>query len=335
MSHRYRQLSLDDRRTIYQLIEARTPVSVIAARLGRHPSSIYRELKRNHFHDEDPIFRGYFPTVAHDKARGRRVRGGKLARDPDLVAQVVDRLHQAWSPEQIAGYLRRHRCRGFYACHETIYQYIYGAEGRRQNLYQLLPCARRRRRPRYGRKPRGMQIPLDHTIAQRPPEIGKRCSFGHWEGDLVAFRQEYGKYNLTSLVERRSRFTFLMRNPSRSSAGVMTGIQRKLGTLPHALRQSITFDRGTEFAAYPVLKQRLGIESYFCQPQAPWQKGSVENLNGRLRRFLPRETDVALLSDDELEAISARLNHTPRKCLDYRTPHEVLTAQLDVSDGDP
>ena len=95
MQHRYHQLSLDDRRTIYQLIEARTPVSVVAARLGRHPSSIYRELKRNHCHDEEPIFRGYFPTVAHDKARSRRVRGGKLARNPDLVAQVIDRLHHA------------------------------------------------------------------------------------------------------------------------------------------------------------------------------------------------------------------------------------------------
>jgi IS30 family transposase len=100
------------------------------------------------------------------------------------------------------------------------------------------------------------------------------------------------------------------------------------------LQQSITFDRGTEFAAYPVLKQRLGIDRYFCQPQAPWHKGGVENLNGRLRRFLPRETDVALLSYDELEAICARLNHAPRKCLGYRTPH-VLTAQLDLSDGEP
>jgi len=165
---------------------------------------------------------------------------------------------------------------------------------------------------------------------RRSPEIGHRTSFGHWEGDLVAFRQEFGKANLTSLVERRSRFTILTRNPSRQSAGVMAGIDRALKALPPSLRQSITFDRGTEFATFLTLQEKLGMTSYFCMPSAPWQKGSVENSNGRIRRFLPLDTDIALVSDKELQELVDRLNNTPRKCLDYRTPQEVLGEQIAI-----
>ena len=147
-------------------------------------------------------------------------------------------------------------------------------------------------------------------------------------GDLIAFRKEYDKANLGSLVERCSRYTVLRRNPSRHSVGVMAGIDQGLRPLPPSLRRSMTFDRGTEFSTYGVLKQKLGVTSYFCQPSAPWQKGSVENNNGRIRRFLPLDCDIALISDTELAAIANRLNQTPRKCLGYRTPHEVLTEQI-------
>ncbi|WP_313326747.1 IS30 family transposase [Sphingobium yanoikuyae] len=197
-------------------------------------------------------------------------------------------------------------------------------------LWRHLPVARRSRRQRYGRKPRGLHIPVANTIGARPQEIADRSTFGHWEGDLLIFRREYGKANLTSLVERRSRFTFLARNPSRHSAGVMAGIDRHLHALPPSLRRSITFDRGTEFAAFATLRNRLGITSYFCLPSAPWQKGGVENCNGRIRRFLPSNTDLALLSDKEIQAVADRLNSTPRKCLGYRTPQEVLGEQIAI-----
>jgi transposase, IS30 family len=120
----------------------------------------------------------------------------------------------------------------------------------------------------------------------------------------------------------------LIRNQSRQSTGVISGINRALGSLPAALRRTITFDRGTEFSRYAMLKEQLGIENYFCQPSAPWQKGSVENSNGRLRRFLPLSTDIALISDEEIKAIADGMNHTPRKCLGYRSPSEVLADQL-------
>ncbi|GEO18605.1 IS30 family transposase [Microvirga aerophila] len=137
--------------------------------------------------------------------------------------------------------------------------------------------ARRRRRARYQRKPRCLFIPAGNTIEQRPAEIADRTSFGHWEGDLMMFRKDLGRHNLTSLIERQSRYTILTRNRDRNSTGVMTGIIEKLKVLPEATRLSVTFDRGTEFASYPLLKRKLVMDSYFCKPQAPWQKHGREH----------------------------------------------------------
>jgi transposase, IS30 family len=328
MPRNYSHLSLAERDRIMRLRDARVPVDKIATELGRHPATIYRELRRNFFYDDDAYFRGYFGRVAHGKAAARRVRGGKVVRNPSLASCIAEHLAQCWSPEQIAGRLRLDQAAPIAVCHETIYQYVYGAEGRRLGLWKQLPRQRKSRRRRYGRKPRGLNIPLANTIAERPKAIADRDQFGHWEGDLIAFRQEFGKSNLTSLVERRSRFVVLTRNPSRHSSGVMQGIERHLHPLPQTLRRSITFDRGTEFAAFATLKSSLGMTSYFCKPSAPWQKGSVENSNGRIRRFLSLDTDISRLSESELMAITHRLNTTPRKCLGFRTPAEVLDEQI-------
>ena len=235
MSQCYRQLRLDEREAIFRLKDARLAVSRIAERLGRHPSTIYRELRRNFFFDEDSYFRGYSPSVAHKLASDRRVPGRKLARNSELASYVIDGLHRCWSPEQIAGRLRFAFQNDLRVSHETIYQYVYGVEGKRQEPYRLLPWSRRCRRPRRGRKPRGLQIPLANGIDQRPADIAERETFGHWEGDLVQFRKVYGKANLTSLVERKSRYAVLWRNPSRRSAGVMAGIDHQLAPLLHVL----------------------------------------------------------------------------------------------------
>lgn len=169
------------------------------------------------------------------------------------------------------------------------------------------------------------------TPSQSAKEIAERNQFGHWEGDLIAFRKEFGKSNLTSLVERRSRYIVLTRNPSRHSKGVLAGIEHHLGPLPQLLRQSITFDRGTEFAAFATLKTKLGMTSYFCKPSAPWQKGSVETATAVFAafcRFLSLDTDIIALPDSDLAAITQRLNNTPRKCLGFRTPTEVIGEQI-------
>lgn len=332
MGSRYDHITLQERHQIARWRDAKVSVRVISERLGRHPSTIHREIRRNWF-DDGPWLRGYFAVAANERASTRRRRVGKLHRDPELARFVTERLQETWSPEQIAGHLKSTRQLQAYACHETIYRYVYGPDGRAAELYKLLPRMRRRRRARYARRPRGLHIPPHNTIAQRPAHIGERQSYGHWECDLIAFRKEYGRHNITTLVERRSRYLIMIKNPSRSSTGIMAGLAERLEPFPPPMRQSITFDRGTEFAFFATLKRSLEIDSYFCKPQAPWQKGTVENTNGRLRRFLPSDTDIASVPPEKLLELSTRLNRIPRKCLGYRTPEDVLAEQIAVTAG--
>src|SRR3954463_5843342 len=350
LARTYRHLDLDQRRTLFRLVEARTPVGEIAARLGRHPSTIYRELGRNRFRDGGRGFCGYFPLTAQDLARRRRQRRRKLAADPALREHVIERLEAGWSPQQITRRLRHLSDRGpeistkttthpsaggLQACHETIYRHVHGPEGRRDALYRHLPEARRRRGSRYGRRPRAASIPRERWIENRPVEVQNRESFGHWEADLLIVRKEAGKANVTSLVERKSRFTFLLPNDDKRSAAVIAGIADTLRPLPEDARRTVTFDRGTEFAAYPELGRELGVASYFRDPHSPWQKGGVENLNGRARRFLPRESPPEALARAHLRRLADRLNDTPRRCLGYRTPREVFEQLLAAPTGPP
>jgi IS30 family transposase len=336
LARTYRQLDLDQRRTLFRLVEARTPVGEIARRLGRHPSTIHRELGRNRFRDGDRGFCGYFPLNAQDLARRRRQRRRKLAADDDLREHVVGWLRDGWSPQQIAGRLKRERADGGpTVCHETIYRHVYGPEGRADGLYRHLPKARRRRGSRYGRRPRSTPIPRERWIENRPAEVGDRQVFGHWEADLLIFRKEHGKANVTSLVERTSRFTFLLPNEDKRSVAVIAGIAEALRGLPEDARRTVTFDRGTEFAAYAALDRDLAVKAYFCDPHSPWQKGAVENANGRVRRFLPREAEPGALTPTPLRRLADRLNDTPRRCLAYRTPREVFREHLAASTGPP
>jgi hypothetical protein len=194
MGKRYDHLTADDRKLIARLHDDKIPVTVIADQLGRHKSTIHRELRRNRT-DDGPWLRGYFAMAANQISAMRRRRSAKLHRDPVLAAHVIARLKDGWSPEQIAGRLALDRM-ATAICHETVYRYVYSPAGRAAELYRRLPSQRRRRRVRYARKPRGLNIPEANTIVKRPPEIGERTTFGHWECDLVAFRQVFGKHNL-------------------------------------------------------------------------------------------------------------------------------------------
>ncbi|MFC4732259.1 IS30 family transposase, partial [Salipiger abyssi] len=166
------------------------------------------------------------------------------------------------------------------------------------------------------------------NLSNRPDRVAERVEFGHWECDLVMFRKEHGKINVTSLVERVSRYTVVQRNEDRRSKPIMEALIHGLSALPADARQSITFDRGSEFSAWQRLKDGIGADSWFCDPRAPWQKGTVENTNNRLRKFLPRSTEPTALTNRYLRSICQRLNATPRKCLGYRTPAEVFEAKL-------
>ena len=324
MGRSYRHLTLEERRTLFRLLNAKAPVDVIAARLGRHRSTIYREVARNEFREEK-AYRGYYPLTAEDSARRRRQRRRKLARNAALREHVIEKLGLCWSPEQIAGRLRV-AGGGARLCHETIYQFVYSPEGRALELHRHLLRARRLRRPHFGRKARRSTIPPARTIGQRPADILRRQALGHWEADLLIFRRAHGRANLTSLVERRSRLVRLIRNDDRCSRRVIDAIGDVLASLPPSARRTITFDRGSEFLSYDRLAGRHGVDAYFCDPHSPWQKGSVENANGRLRRFLPGDLDPSRLTPAEIRAIEQRMNGTPRKCLGFRTPAEAFAA---------
>lgn len=328
MGSQYPHLSLEDRRRIAKWRGAKIPVPEIADRLGRAPSTIYRELKRNYYRDDElPQLNGYHAMIAQDVYEKRRALHRKLIVNPALMAAVREGLNAGWSPEQIAGRMRleRHSQR---VSHETIYRYAYSKDGRAEKFYRHLPEHRRRRRPRGYRRYQRTNIQDAQSYSNRPSEIATRNAFGHWECDLMMFRKERGKVNVTSLVERVSRYAVVMRNEDRQSKPIMEKLIDGLSPLPADARQSITFDRGTEFAAWRRLKTGIGADSWFCDPSAPWQKGTVENTNNRLRRYLPRSTEPTALTNRYLRSICQRLNATPRKCLGYKTPAEVFESKL-------
>lgn len=321
-------LTLDERRVVARLLHQKIGVAQIAAQLGRHRSTVHREIRRNIWHDiEVPTASGYWPITARQLAGARRSRQRKLARHPELCAAVIDRLKDGWSPEQIAGRLTLddHRPR---VCHETIYRYIYSLDGQSEELARHLPERRRRRKARFARKPRSLVFPERCMIRHRPSAVKNREDFGHWEADLMIFRKELGTANVATVVERVSRYTVLFRNNDRRSRPIMNVLITLLAPLPQPARRSLTFDRGLEFVAWRELETGLGAQAWFCDPQAPWQKPTVENTNRRARRWLPRETLLLDLPPRDLTALSLKMNATPRKCLGFRTPAEVFREHL-------
>jgi IS30 family transposase len=207
-------------------------------------------------------------------------------------------------------------------------RFAYSKDGPAEQFYRYLPEHRKRRRPRGQRRHNRTHIFDAQRLSYRPESIAERSEFGHWECDLMMFRKEHGKVNVTSLVERVSRYTVVMRNEDRQSKPIMESLVKGLAPLPADARQSITFDRGTEFSACQQLKDGIGADAWFCDPQAPYQKGTVENTNNRLRRYLPQSTPSTALTSRYLRSICHRLNATPRKCLGYRTPAEVFESKL-------
>ena len=313
MGRNYPHLSLEERRKIAKWREAKMPVPEIADRLDRAASTIYREITRNSYIDEElPDLDGYYGMNAQRFASARRARRRKLIRLPKLRAAVIDRRKEGWSPEQIAGRL------GFEGhavcvCHETIYAHVYSRDGQSDALARYLPSRRKKRKPRYARRPRRLVFPPDRSIHERPDHVKTRETFGEWEGDLMIFEKAEGKMNVASLVERKTRFAVLFRNNDRSSTHFMNRLMDVMASLPQPARRSITFDRGLEFREWRKLQPGIGTVAWFCDPQAPRQKGSVENLNKRARRYLPRGTQLAALSNRNMKAICDRLNSTPRK----------------------
>jgi len=322
MGRTYKQLSLDDRCEIARLSANGASVRQIATALDRSPSTISRELSRNR-----GVQVGYKPTYAQQRTRARRWTGGRLTREPVLRRAVLQRLRWGWSPEQIAGRLAREHGRKVIS-HETIYRFIYAQLARTTefNWRRYLPRgkSKRGRRGKRGGSPASF-IEGRVSLANRPLEAADRSVPGHWEADLMMF-SKYGQAVLT-VHERTSRLLLGIRLASKVARGVARHLVRFFSYLPQELRQTVTFDNGTEFASHLALHS-LSIETFFCDPHAPWQKGGIENAIGRMRRFIPRKTDLAALSTTRFRQTIAAYNNTPRKCLDYRTPAESFAAQV-------
>ncbi len=321
MSRSYCHLSLEERCAIAGLREAGQSIRKIAATLDRSPSSLSRELNRN-----SGRF-GYKPAYADEQAKARRWTGMRLDRDDRLREQVLDRLSIGWSPEQIAGRLARdHGCPVISA--ESIYRFIH-AQIRRTKDYSwrhYLPRAkaRRGRRGKRGGSPASF-IKKRRPISARPGEADNRQTAGHWEADFMLFAQ-YGQ-NILVAHERATRLTLLARPSNRKAAVTVQALARLIGAMPPAMRTTLTLDNGTEFAQHYRLAELIGVQTFFCDPHAPWQKGGVENAIGRLRRYLPRKTNLDTLSYQKLSQLAARYNNTPRKCLDFKTPAEAFSLQ--------
>ena len=324
----YSQLSIAERRRIERWRHAKVPVDEMARVLKRCRSTIFRELKRNYFSDPCmPKCDGYYGAAAQLAAANRRARDRKLIKHTELCKRVIERLKNGWTPEQI-GNRMIHDQAPLRVCQETIYRYIYSREGMAQELWWYLPTHRMSRKPRRARKRQKPKFNRDVSILFRPDDVAHRRQFGHWEGDLMLFEQKLGQTNVTSLVERVSRFTVILKNPNKRTKPVMGKIIKAIRDLPQVARRSITFDRGTEFVSWPHLQAEIGTLTWFCDPSSPWQKGTVENTNRRARRWLPRKRDIRSMSDDDIKEISDRLNNTPRKCLGWKTPAEVFREKM-------
>jgi len=321
MGTKYEQLSLEERVEIYRLHAGGKSLGSIGRTLGRSKGTISRELKRN-ARPTSGWRGGYDPVRADKVAKVRRKRDKrfKLALQPDLRDQVKDSLAMGMSPEQIAGRLKLEHGHTIIS-HESIYRYIYHRTANKDYWHRLLP-RRKSRRGKLGVRGGSPASFIQNrcSITERPEEADLRQTPGHWEADYMLFSTP--GQSILVLHERQSRYTLITRPPDRKAGNTAQHLAKLLDPIPSALRKSLTFDNGTEFA----LHYKLGIDTFFCDPHSPWQKGGVENAIGRLRRALPRKTNIDLIDADHLQNTVQAFNNTPRKCLDFKTPNEAFSA---------
>jgi IS30 family transposase len=318
-----RFLSEDERVRIADLRRLGRTVRAIAADLGRAPSTVSRELTRNSLSDRP----AYLPHHAHRAAATRRARpkASKLALDAELRAFVAARLTKRWSPEQISHALRvefpdqpwRH------LAIETLYRAVYrpGDTGLERNSTNALRTGRRRRRPHRHPNQRRKNTICDPSsmIDQRPAEADDRAVAGHWEGDLIIGKN--GGSAIATLVERTTRYLILLHLPSRRTATTLRdALVPVMRDLPKHLCRSITWDQGKEMALHREFTKETGIPVYFCRPHSPWERGSNENMNGVLRQYFPKSTNLAVHAPGRLAEVAAEINERPRKTLDWETP---------------
>jgi IS30 family transposase len=319
MHRRYRHLSRDERGKIMYLSMWGKNCAEIAALLGRHRSSILREMRRN----VSPYWDYYIDESAQLWADRRRKEASRRCRlrEERVRSYVEHKLQAGWSPELIAGRIRLD-LPGLSISHETIYQYIYHLEPPKlQEYIRYLRRGHRHRRKRgTGKGQRKSRIPNRISIDDRPIAVSRRKQMGHWEGDsMVSSRNTTVLY---SLVERRTRLVRLVRIRGRDGKRTAKAIVKKLRPLPASARRTLTFDNGIEHIGHENVTRAIGTKCYFCDPYSAWQRGTNENRNGLIRYYFPKGTDFARLTRAEIERVESALNNRPMKCLGYKTPLE-------------
>lgn len=316
-----RALTSGEREAISRGLATGASFTQLGVQLGRSTSTMSREVHR---HGGRTAYRAAVAdAAAWDWAQ--RPQRCRLAQRPVLCAQVADKLAADWSPQQIAGWLKRAYPQDvdMQVSHETIYRSLF-VQSRGVLKQELLRHLRRRktmRRSQLATRQPGGHIVDGLSIRERPASVEDRAVPGHWEGDLLA-----GKANsyIATLVERRSRFVMLVRVSGKDTQSVVQALTRRVRTLPTGLMSSLTWDRGLELAAHKTFSMATNVRVYFCDPKSPWQRGSNENTNGLLRQYFPDGTDLSVYTQAQLNRIARRLNTRPRQTLGYETPADRL-----------
>jgi len=334
MIKKYKHITLSERSLIQTQLQLGFTASTIAEGLGRHRSSITRELARNGW-KPTPQERGAGrpPIAGGYSCQRANIRAQKLASTPrvarklvvgnQLWEKVMDGLKQGLSPEQISGTMSR-MSEPIKLCHETIYQAIYVMPrgNLRTETIELLRFGHKKRRPRTRGSDRRGQIPNMTSIEQRPEDIAERLVPGHWEGDHI--KGKGNRSQVGTLVERKTRFVALVKLANGTAQTTAESFGTILQRFDVDLRRSLTYDQGREMTEHAKLTENTGIKVYFAHPHSPWERGQNENTNGLLRQYLPKGTDLSAFSQQELDDIAWKLNTRPRKSLNWKCPAELF-----------
>lgn len=320
----YKQLGQNERDKIFQFKEKGLTNVEIGKKLCRDKSTIGRELKRN----KHQKFHRYLPDTAERKANKRKERGRKVRyveKSEKLKQKIILLLGRGWSPDLIAGRLNRKKQPSLN--HESIYQFIYSLDGRKQNLRQYLRRAHRIRQKKNGRKhQKDSRIPNRIDIAKRPKTVEKRKQFGHWEGDNVVYNRH--RRSLSTAVERKTRKVMIFRPCNQTAKAKADSTIRRYRNLPPHAKRTMTYDNGLEAAAHEAVTAAIGIKFYFAKTYASWQRGTNENRNGLVRFYLPKTVDLDKVSATEIKQVENQINNRPMKCLNYQTPNEAFTIEM-------
>jgi IS30 family transposase len=318
MPKSYKHLTQDDRDLISILKSKGKSIREIARALNRDPATISRELKRN----APPVYTGYYLAhKAHTRAVNRAIssRTHTRLKNEKIRRYVRQRLKIGWSPELIAGRLKKLRPE-LSISHEAIYQWIYADA--REFIPLLVRAHKNRKRRGYSRRHKKTHIPERISIKDRPEHVHSRQEFGHWETDTAVSRQSRAALNVS--VERKSRYSRISKLDRKGAREMSAALTRRLSRYPRSHRLSITYDNGSENTEHVRTNKVLGTKSYFCEPFHSWERGTVENTIGLIRRFFPKKTDFANVSKNKIKSVEHWLNHRPRKCLGFKTPAEVF-----------